>query len=126
MLRRVNRREDLFVIALILLVGFGGFGLGRLSTLEEGRHPIIIDDRVSQFPISNFQNNRKDGISDSQTATVISFSEKQYVASVKGKKYHFPWCSGAQRIKEGNKIWFGSKEEAERAGYEPAKNCKGL
>ncbi|TSC62722.1 MAG: hypothetical protein G01um101448_259 [Parcubacteria group bacterium Gr01-1014_48] len=50
----------------------------------------------------------------------------QYVASKKGTKYHFPWCGGAARISEENKIWFNSKEEAEKAGYTPAGNCKGL
>jgi methylphosphotriester-DNA--protein-cysteine methyltransferase len=49
-----------------------------------------------------------------------------YVASKSGSAYHFPWCSGAQRIKEENKVWFETKEEAELAGYRPASNCKGL
>lgn len=50
----------------------------------------------------------------------------QYVASKKGTKYHLPWCSGGKAIAEANKIWFASKEEAERAGYTPAANCKGI
>lgn len=49
-----------------------------------------------------------------------------YVASKNGAKYHLPTCSSAKRIKEENKIWFNSKQEAEKAGYEPAKNCKGI
>ena len=49
-----------------------------------------------------------------------------YVASKSGTKYHYPWCPGAQSIKEENKIWFFTKEEAEKAGYQPASNCKGL
>jgi len=48
------------------------------------------------------------------------------VASKNGTVYHFPWCSGAQRINEENKIWFTSQEEAQAAGYRPAANCKGL
>jgi len=50
----------------------------------------------------------------------------KYVASKNGSKYHFPWCSGATRMKEENKIWFETKEAAEKAGYGPAANCKGL
>lgn len=49
-----------------------------------------------------------------------------YVASRSGTAYHLPWCVGALRIREENKIWFSSKEEAEQKGYHPAKNCKGL
>jgi methylphosphotriester-DNA--protein-cysteine methyltransferase len=48
------------------------------------------------------------------------------VASKTGAKYHLPWCSGAQTMKEENKIWFDSPEEARAAGYTPAANCKGL
>jgi hypothetical protein len=59
------------------------------------------------------------------TASTTSV-EKAYVASKKGTKYHLPTCIGAKSIKEGNRIWFGSKSEAERAGYSPAGNCKGI
>src|SRR5690606_22759248 len=44
----------------------------------------------------------------------------KYVASKTGSKYHLPWCGGAKQIKEENKVWFQTKEEAEAAGYEPA------
>jgi hypothetical protein len=50
----------------------------------------------------------------------------RYVASKNGSAYHLPWCSGAARIKEENKIWFATKEEAEAAGYRAASNCKGI
>jgi methylphosphotriester-DNA--protein-cysteine methyltransferase len=48
------------------------------------------------------------------------------VASKTGKKYHLPWCTGAKNIPENNKIWFNSIDEAKKAGYTPALNCKGL
>ncbi len=48
------------------------------------------------------------------------------VASRSGKKYHFPWCPGADTITEKNKIWFKDEQEARRRGYTPAGNCKGL
>ena len=50
----------------------------------------------------------------------------QYVASKSGTRYYLPWCSGAKQIKEENKVWFTSKEDAESKGYTPAKNCKGI
>ncbi len=49
-----------------------------------------------------------------------------YVGSKNGTKYHLPTCSGAKNIKEENRIWFGSREEAEAKGYQPASNCKGI
>jgi len=108
----LNRREDVFIILLILLVGFGGFGLGRLSKIEQYKVPINIQESL---------------IITNETDDQVNFDpNNQYVASVKGSKYHFPWCSGAQRINEENKIWFPTKESAEQAGFTPAKNCKGL
>ena len=125
-LRSLNRRDDIFIVLIIILVGFGGFGLGRLSKIEEGRVPVIIDHGNFQLPRLRSEATDGQAISNSQIATVITAEEKLYVASVKGNRYHFPWCSGAQRIKKENKLWFSSKEAAEKAGYTPAKNCKGL
>ncbi len=50
----------------------------------------------------------------------------KYVASKNGTKYYLPSCSGANRIKEENKVYFDSVEEAQAAGLEPAANCPGL
>lgn len=48
------------------------------------------------------------------------------MASQSGTKYHFPWCSGAQRILDKNRVEFKNIKEAKAAGYTAAKNCKGL
>jgi methylphosphotriester-DNA--protein-cysteine methyltransferase len=40
--------------------------------------------------------------------------------------YYFPWCSGAQQLSAQEKKWFQSEKAAQRAGYSPAKNCRGL
>ncbi len=49
-----------------------------------------------------------------------------YMASKNGTKYYLPSCGSAKRIKEENRIWFATKDEAEAAGYGPAANCPGL
>ncbi|MFH1608762.1 MAG: hypothetical protein ABH951_01935, partial [Patescibacteria group bacterium] len=61
-----------------------------------------------------------------QNEAFLSNDEGLLVGSKNGTKYHYPWCSGALRIKEENKVWFNSMEEARQAGYTPAANCKGL
>jgi hypothetical protein len=43
-----------------------------------------------------------------------------------GKKYYFPWCGGLSRIKPENRVEFENTALAIKAGYSPAKNCKGL
>ena len=54
-------------------------------------------------------------------ADVLSSGE--YVASLKGSKYHLASCSSAQKIKEENQIWFNDSQSAQDAGYEPCSIC---
>ncbi|OGN12480.1 MAG: hypothetical protein A3C71_01770 [Candidatus Yanofskybacteria bacterium RIFCSPHIGHO2_02_FULL_43_15c] len=51
-------------------------------------------------------------------------ADPQIVASKNSTVYHFIWCSGAQRIKEENKITFTSEQEAQNKGLILASNCK--
>ncbi|MFP3897218.1 MAG: thermonuclease family protein [Anaerolineales bacterium] len=51
-------------------------------------------------------------------------SECIYVASANSDKYHDPSCRYAENILPENRVCFGSKEEAEDAGYVPCKVCK--
>ena len=92
---------------LVVLVGFASFGLGRLSASEDSRPPVSI----SQVEM---------------TETKPMAVGGQVVASRSGKAYHFPWCPGAESMKEANKIWFEDEAAAKAAGYSPAGNCEGL
>jgi hypothetical protein len=103
--------KDLILAVVIILVALISFGLGRLSKIGESRVPITIENLSTTTPTEKITDNKIMG---------------NFVASKNGTKYHYPWCSGAQSIKEENKIWFSTAEEAQKAGYEPASNCKGL
>ncbi len=109
--------RDLVLVLIILLVGLISFGLGRLSALSEKKTPITVENLSGSLAVASEP-------IPSQSAE--TGSKKLYVASKNGTKYHYPWCSGAQNIKEENKLWFSTKDEAEAAGYSPASNCKGL
>jgi len=103
--------KDLILAAVIILVALISFGLGRLSKIGESRVPITIENLSTITQTEKITDNKIMG---------------NYVASKNGTKYHYPWCSGAQSIKKENKIWFSTVEEAQKAGYQPASNCKGL
>ena len=113
----VLNSRDFFFSAVIVLVGFASFGLGRLSLLESKREPM----RVENALIAGVG-----GVKMEEKKEETSALGGQIVASKTGSKYHFPWCAGASQIAEKNKIWFDSVEEAQKAGYAPASNCKGL
>lgn len=116
---------DLFLILVVVLAGSLGFGLGRLSKLESSRTPIRIETPAAPVLAG------ESGSALPSTGPKASPAEKaggqgQVVVSKNSTKYHLPTCAGAKAIKEENKIWFASAEEASRAGYEPAANCPGL
>lgn len=102
------------VIGLALALGFLiGLGTGLLFKSNQVS-PIIIDKNI------------KIGL---PAQSILSASVKKqtmsgnFVASINGKAYYPANCAAAQRIKEENRIWFRSKEEAEADGYRPAQNC---
>ena len=119
-----------YTTIIVILVGLSSFGLGRLSIQDERKEPIIIEENngvTENFPAPDIN-----VVVKSQTATAEKSISGQLtrggkiVASKNSTKYHFPWCSGALRITESNKIWFDSEEDARAKGYQPATNCKGL
>lgn len=93
---------------LVVLVGLASFGLGRLSALEDMR-PMV---SIGHAPISS-----------KPRAMALG---AQFVASRTGTVYYFPWCGGAQQIPLEKQVWFASENAAKKAGFRPAKNCKGL
>jgi len=120
--------NNLFVTIIIILVAFLSFGMGRLSMTSQEKTPIVFSQKLpvsSEDVQQNFSQQELQG-AVSGSLENNSLKSGSIVVSKNGTKYHFPWCSGAQRIKEENKIWFSNEQEARKAGYEPAANCKGL
>ena len=103
-----ENENDIVIASGFLLIALIGFGLGRLSALKEG-NPAL---KIEKIAVPQLEPER-------QAAGLL-------VGSKNGTAYHLPACPGANRIKEENKIWFASREEAEKLGYKPASNCEGL
>ena len=98
--------KEVFLPVTVIFVGLLGFGLGRLSKIEDQKVPIIIKQAI--------------------TSTVATSIQGKYVASRTGNFYYMPWCTTVKKIKEVNKVWFNNEDEAHSAGYTKASNCKGL
>ena len=116
--------NDIFIAALIFLVGMASFGLGRLSVIVPKKEPIRIE-KTNTPAVRRQTPDNSEKIGEFAASSAVSAKGK-YVASKSGKAYHFPWCQSALKIKESNRVWFNSKEEAEAAVYTPAANCEGL
>lgn len=124
---RSRKAFDIAIVGVLVLVALASFGLGRLSVAvpAEGRAGVLVCKNGLPLAVEA-QTGQMAGVIGAVPDTEPTQSEGEYVASKNGSVYHLPWCSGAQRIAEENKVYFGSKAEAEAAGYRPAKNCKGI
>ncbi len=105
-------RYSNLLISLALVLGLLiGLGTGLLFKSNQVS-PIIIDKNIKVgLPAMNSSAPKKPIMSGN------------FVASINGKAYYPANCEAAKRIKEENRIWFRSKEEAEAEGYKPAQNC---
>jgi hypothetical protein len=110
-------RKDVFTALLVVFVGLASFGLGKLSAEGGGREPVSVEYREAYVGSSG-------SALEADERDIPAAGE--VVGSVNSDKYHLPWCSGAQRIKEENLVRFASIAEAEAKGYVPAGNCPGL
>ena len=100
--------EEWGIPLILILVGLSAFGLGRFSASEEVR-PVIT---IHEAPLAS--------------APATLHMGGMYVALDTGSVYYLPWCAGAQKMALERERWFKDRESAERAGYKPAKGCKGL
>ena len=119
---------EIYIVLLIILVGFGSFGLGRLSAREENKFPVRIvepgGETASSTDAFTASAIEAQGTLQGKSPTIKVLSQNGLiVASKSGSKYYFPWCAGAKRIAEANKIWFASEQEAQTAGLTRAASC---
>lgn len=59
-----------------------------------------------------------------ETSQENSVSPSKYLGNSNSKKFHYSDCQYGQKTKSSNQVWFGSKEEALDAGYEPCGACR--
>lgn len=124
-----HNQGDIIIAVSFILVALIAFGLGRLSVILGQKEPIRVEynniEKQPNLGVLEPSEGQKTA-QDSSLGGNLGQNQGLFVGSKNSDKYHYPWCSGAQRIKEENQIWFSSKEEAEKLGYSPAGNCEGL
>src|SRR3989338_7410347 len=119
-----SNKHSIFLAFCIGLISFISYNLGQIDALQQT--PIKILERGGSKAGSN--NLKADIYSATQTKTLNNKAETKVldtrvVASKNSDKYHYTWCAGAKKIKEENKVWFNSAQEAESKGYTLAGNC---
>ena len=113
-------KGSVFFIILAILVGAGSFGLGRLTKISDAKEPIVVEKPTQ---VAGVETIAPPIVPEREIAGTTT---GQFVASKNGKKYFTVGCSAAKTIKEENKVYFGSQDEAKKAGYEASTMCKDL
>ncbi len=130
-----DRGKDIFVVMIVLLVGLSSFGLGRLSkdTTNQGVQVEYLNlndsnqgNVLSAFTKEANTNSISSGtqVNSNKLPSVSNSVGKSFFASNRGQKYYSIGCSAGKTIKQENRVYFATKAEAEKAGYELSSSCR--
>lgn len=133
-----DRGKNILTVIIVILVGLGSFGLGRLSK-ENANSGIKIEypkQALNQeaSAISAVQESSSSPKTapiyhntSSKASNIVQAPNpagKAYFASKLGHKYYSIGCGGGKTLKAENKIYFTTEAEAISAGYEKSSTCK--
>jgi len=93
--------SSLFYICSIFFIGY----IEGLNTNKKDNIKVLVKNEERQI---KYNHNKKRG---------------EVVASKSGKKYYFPWCSGINRIKDENKVYFSTELDAQNKGLTLSSSC---
>ena len=117
-----DKGKDILVVTIIILVGLSSFELGRLSKnnnnegikIEYNGQEANVIDTIDQNSINIAPNTEK----------ILKSNSGAFFASNRGSKYYSISCGAGKTIKEENRIYFNTNEEAEKAGYGLSSSCR--
>ncbi len=121
-----KNQNDIILVIGIILISLISFGAGRLTVIQTEKEGINFEEINLEGSINPLENSLPKEMLPVPEELQKEVQNQQIIGNKNSKIYHYPWCSGAQRMKEENKVYFKSKKEAEFAGYRPAANCPGL
>lgn len=117
-----SKAKEILVILILIVIGFGAFGLGRLSKNSASSGIRIQYPDQAAVAIESLDN--FDSIATPVSKVHIdSSSTKNFFASKKGHKYYPVGCSAGKSIKLVNRVYFATSEAAKSAGYDLSASC---
>lgn len=121
-----EKGKDILIVIIVILVGLGSFELGRLS--KEANSSGIKIGYLNQ-DLQQGINQVGNVISTTESTKVVNYQNsnsvgKNFFASSRGSKYYPLNCSAGKTIKQENRVYFATGEEAETAGYALSSSCQ--
>lgn len=115
-----TEKKEMFArLAELMLVAMIFFGLGVLyiEHMPVRTMPLSIEIPSQEKVVAAAV-----AVAGTSTTDNAVLSENGgYVASKNGSKYYLTTCKNT--IKEANKVYFKTKEDAEKAGFAPSQTC---
>lgn len=112
-------QSDIVLGLAVIFISVISFQTGKIYALNQIKTPIEIKEGNNY---AGSQNQTADIAG--KTAKTINTTNTQVVSSKNSNKYHFPWCPGAGKISDQNKITFPTESAAIASGLTLAGNCK--
>ena len=119
-----DKGKDILIVIIIILVGLGSFELGRLSKNTPSGLKIEYNGQEANTIGSIDQINQDSSDTSLNSNNLPKTNSGNYFASSKGSKYYSVSCSSGKTIKQENRIYFKTAQEAEKAGYVLSSSCK--
>jgi len=116
--------KDILIVLVVILVGLGSFELGRLSKGNDSSGIKIEYPNQAENQSASAVSANVSSLSRTVLDTKTTTTSKNFFASNRGSKYYPLGCSAGKNIKQENKVFFATREEAERAGYELSSSCR--
>ncbi len=117
--------RDIFIFIFIALISLSGFLTYRIAKGDSGQNTLpSIKITQATATVSNASSTSIASVEAGAKAGEANKEKGMYVGSRSGHSYYLPTCAGVKRIKDANKVWFATVEEATAKGYHSASNCK--
>lgn len=114
-----EKGKDILVVMIVILTSLMSFELGRLSKSGNEGNGVKIEYEDQ----NNFLGNTVAPADSLRMSANAVSAGKNFFASSRGKKYYTISCSAGKTIKQENRIYFATGEEAQAAGYELSGSC---
>ena len=126
-----EKGKDILIVIIIILVGLGSFELGRLSKENSSSGVRILPAQTGEYPNQAENQGASAILSENSLQTAIQVPPtiqnsvgKNFFASSRGSKYYTISCSAGKTIKQENRVYFTTGEEAQTAGYALSNSCQ--
>ena len=108
----------LILSLFVFMVSSISFGLGRLSIVAQPESLVIENGVPTLSDVGKIMTT-----GGTQNLGLPTAQSGNFVASKNSTYYYLPTCATAKRIKDENKVWFQTEQEAQGFGFTRGSGC---